>query len=341
MSRLLAFVLVIVVAVGAAYWFWPPQTYSLKQVAVLGTPITHNDETRLPNLVVEMSYLQRLGTIITRQEDGQIVLWSVKDKKSNNFDKTTGLFAVCKAKPYLLKHEEDGLYLVDLNNSERRLIYEGPFRYAAWNSNCRAFIAAEENAGEVRLFYMKDLENHSVIKTSGPVRNGLALSHNARFVAAAEGTYTEAIGHQTQLEIFTLEPNGKYRRATIKNPNVVYGLWTMAFSNQPPPSLVVGTQRNGKSGILHIGAPRTTTNWSKEGFDSQWVTAIGYSPQGRFVATGDENGFLRIWDAQNGVLVGELNTGQVIQSLAFGGRDDRLAASLWDSTIVVYDVIEN
>ena len=40
------------------------------------------------------------------------------------------------------------------------------------------------------------------LQTSFPVRNGLTLSDDGRFIAAAEGTYREGEGHRTVIEIW-------------------------------------------------------------------------------------------------------------------------------------------
>ena len=52
------------------------------------------------------------------------------------------------------------------------------------------------------------------LHTVKPVRNGLAISHDGQYVAAAEGTYRDGEGHRTNIEVWDIKrdtPGGSDR----------------------------------------------------------------------------------------------------------------------------------
>jgi len=71
------------------------------------------------------------------------------------------------------------------------------------------------------------------------------------------------------------------------------------------------------------------------------VNTMTFSPDGRTLATGHYDGLIRLWDMNTGQKIREIETGSVVQSLAFN-RDGRLLASggsFEDSRIRIWDIV--
>ena len=70
-----------------------------------------------------------------------------------------------------------------------------------------------------------------------------------------------------------------------------------------------------------------------------WVFGAAYSPNGKYIATSSEDGIAKIWDAQTGKLIHDLNGHtRVIQRVAFSPDGKRLATASEDGTAKLWDV---
>ncbi len=68
------------------------------------------------------------------------------------------------------------------------------------------------------------------------------------------------------------------------------------------------------------------------------VTAVAFSLNGRFLASGDESGSIQVWDAQSGEPLQRLaGHGATITNLAWSPHSDRLASASTDGTARVWD----
>ncbi|MGI9463263.1 MAG: WD40 repeat domain-containing protein [Aestuariivirgaceae bacterium] len=306
--------------------------------ARLGSPGDHSETARLPELPMYIDFDQANGRIVSKQDNGDIVAWDIKSGARTELAKTRGLFAFCRDQQLLLLQEKEGVVLLDLKTGNRQLINEDAYHHAAWSKDCSAFAIANQDDSKVKRWLMADLSNHIVIPTGRPVRNGIAISHQGNFIAAAEGTYTEKDGHKTKLEVFKIDDKGGFSRRSPKEDGpTILGMWTMAFAPDSQ-TLVVGSQKNSKSGLRALTTDSVGERWRQTDFASYWVRAIAISPDGKFLASGDEKGWLRIWDAANGSKLNEVQTGLVIQAASFSDDGGQLAIALWDSTIGILDL---
>ena len=71
------------------------------------------------------------------------------------------------------------------------------------------------------------------------------------------------------------------------------------------------------------------------------VNTMAFSPDGRTLATGHYDGFIRIWDMNTGQRISEIDTGAVVQSLAFNNDGSILAdgGSFEDSRIRLWNIV--
>jgi len=335
--RVIGFVLLSGFAIAAAYsyFIWiPSAVYAIK----LGIPGPHNHIHRLDNLPLDIDLEQSRNRVLSRQADGKIIAWDLKSGKYQTIARTEGLYGYCRNKQFLLLSNDRKIILFDLVRNIKRDVANGPYHHVAWNDDCSVFALANEDANQVELWRTEDLSRIAIIKTDGPVRNGLALSGDTKYLAAAEGTHSEKHGHDTNLEIFSISKgNISTRTALLGEYGTIFGMWKMIFVPQQQ-TLLVGTQIQGRSGLRNIAANNGEIAWRRDGFASYWVRALAASRTRDLLVSGDENGLLRAWDVKSGKQQFQKRTGLVIQALSFSEDGKKLAVALWDSTIGIIDI---
>jgi WD40 repeat protein len=69
------------------------------------------------------------------------------------------------------------------------------------------------------------------------------------------------------------------------------------------------------------------------------IVCMAYAPDGRFLATGDVDGVVRLWDPETGKLLRALTGHQsAVRSLGFTPDGRELASGSSDGTIVLWDM---
>lgn len=322
---------------GFIYWkfiAYPAVQYSTK----LGVPGDHSPHRRLPELPLDIVLDQDRARIISRQDDGKVISWDLKTGKPQLIARTESLFGYCRANQLLIVRNGEDVILVDLSVGTKRRITSGAYHYVDWNKDCSKFALADKDSETIEIWNADTLIKRATIPTTAPVRNGLAMSNDGQFVAAAEGTYSDTAGHKTKLEVFAISDLADITRtAAIDDPTAIVGMWKMVFAPESR-SLVVGSQVDAKSGLRSLAPQDGVRRWGRDGFQSYWVRALAVSPNGELLVSGDEKGLLRAWEVKSGKKRFQGRTGLVIQSLSFSEDGTRLAIALWDSTIGIVDV---
>ena len=312
-----------------------PVAAEVPYAKVLGAPRPHADKARLPELAMHLGWSRDGGAVIAHQEDGTIRRWEIATGASTAIAQTASVFAHCPQGERLLVNLGGNTVLLSLTDGAFTRLAEGRQDHAAVSADCSVLAMANEDKPTVRLW--RSDGSWREVPTAQPVRNSLTLSADGRFLAAAGGTWSANEGHRTVVEVFDLGDAGASRTATHDSPEEVLGMWAMAFSADGA-GLMLGSQIQGQSGLRHIETQSGAVRWGHDGFSSYWVRALAVSLDGITLATGDEKGFLRLWDADTGTRLAEYGTGLVIQSLAFSPDGRWLAIGLWNGTIGIASV---
>lgn len=69
-----------------------------------------------------------------------------------------------------------------------------------------------------------------------------------------------------------------------------------------------------------------------------WVSALAFSPDGRTVACGHDDGFIRLWDVRSQRQIGELAAhADAVSAIQFSAQGDRIASAGEDRVVQVWD----
>lgn len=333
------FLLVIaVVIVGVLTGISVYLSAGIKPYATLGKPDAVTIHYELGDLPIDIVFDEKHARIISRQDDGKILSWDIETGKSADLGQTTAAFDYCAHKSLLIFSDSTSVHINDLSDGSTTVLANGTYDHAAWTPDCSKFALADAAGRRIELWDIAGQTKIALVDTSMDVRNGLAISADGRFIAAAEGTYDDISGHDTLLEIFALSGDGVLAPAVlIDQQDTILGVWKMVFTSAQN-HLFVGSQIDGKSGLEAFSAESGAQLWNKEGFASYWVRAIAISPDNSLLATGDEKGMLRLWNAETGELRAELSVGQPVQTASFSESGNSLAISQKDTTISLYKV---
>ncbi len=320
---------------GGWYLGLAPIGADLPVVAQLGGPGPDLPRRRAPNLALDMIFTADGEALVTRQEDGQVMRWAIATGRARKLGRTEGAFAFCPARDLLLVGDA-GRRIVIEDGSDRRIRVAGANGdHAAWSADCSRFALVESGDRTIEIRRTRDYGLIARGTSDRPPRNGMAFAPNGHRVAIAAGTYRDRRGHRTRLELFDEDGAGGFTSLrTLGDDAVVLGIWRTAFLGGRD-RLVTAAQVDGDAGLRVFDVLSAATVWQRDGFDAYWVRALAVSADGALVASGDEKGWLRLWDGRSGTKLGERNAGQVIQSLALSPDGMRVAAGLGDGTVVI------
>ncbi len=295
----------------------------------------------LPDVPRYIVFNKNSDKLITKEMGGKLVEWDLKTKEKREIGhlESKRFFAYSSDVNWLLiQKSNDDITLRNLDYDNEFLITNG--KYDTGSLSIKGFHVVLSEGGKT--FQYWQLHNHNIstqksFQTSMPIRNGLTLSNNGKYIATAEGTYKDEEGHKTIVEVW----NSKNERQPLRvfNTGEILGVWNLVFS-QDESLLAVDTQNNSKSGIRVWDVRTGRQLLNKSGFEAYWTRALAFAPKEQYtdmdyLASGDEKGYLRIWKIPGGEsLIWETYpTG--IQALTFSPNGKYLAVALWDTTIQI------
>lgn len=333
---IISFLIITAFVLILSYYFSRAKNKKLTYLFELGEKVSRQINEEPANAAVVLRFNRDDTKIITLLNNGRVELWDLNRKTRTILTETVGLFSYCAAKDLLITKNNDQVYLVDIVSDYKRLITTGNYKLASVDKSCKT-AALSTGTNEIEIWDLTSTALKSKIKTTLPVRNGLALSADAKIVAAAQGVYhKDRNRHETIIEIWDLA--SEYELPILKydkrDTGTVVGVWNI-FITSDNNKVGFDTQSSAESGIMLIDLDGNTV-FEKSGFKSYWMRASDYNLVNNLLATGDEENNLVVWDI-NSEGIGFYNKmAEVVESVSFSNDGSLIAAGIADSTIQVF-----
>ena len=289
----------------------------------------------LPDVARQMVFNTDSTKLIAKGMGGTVVEWDIQTRQKREIGNihTKRWFAYATGTDQLLvRKADDNITLLSLRSGDETRLTHGQYECGSLSADgTLAVLSKGRNEVEVWRLAKQNREVMKTLPTNLPVRNGLTLSNDGQFIAAAEGRYRDGEGHRTVIEIWHTTDGNPIQ---LLDTGEILGVWNVLFS--PDATMVaVDTQKNAQSGIRVWELKTGRQRFSKSGFEAYWTRALAFSPSGEYLVSGDEASHLRVWDISEGdsVIWETYPTG--IQALAFSPSGEYLAVALWDATIQI------
>ncbi len=298
----------------------------------------------LPDVARQMAFSKNSTKLITKGMRGAVVEWDIQSRQKREIGNihTKRWFSYATGTNQLLvRKADDNITVLSVDSGDETQLTHGQYEGGSLSIDGTLAVLSKGN-NEVEVWQLTQQTPERVksegsaqklktLLTDFPVRNGLTLSDDGQFIAAAEGSYRDGEGHRTVIEIWNTTDADPIQ---VLNTGEILGIWNVLFS--PDATMVaVDTQKNAQSGIRVLEVATGRQRLAKSGFEAYWTRALAFSPTSDYLASGDEAGNLRVWDISEGesVIWETYPTG--IQALAFSPNDEYLAIALWDATIQI------
>ena len=272
--------------------------------------------------------------IISKMEDGSVVQWDLDTRYEKHITTTTDLFAYSPTRNLLLiRKVNDDVTLIALDTNQETVLTNGGFENGGLSANGK-FVALSRGDKEIEVW---DADQKRLLKRLNavePVRNGLAISHDGQYVAAAEGTYRDGEGHRTNIEVWDLKGDTP---ADLIDTDIILGVWNLHFS--PDASmLAVDSQIEAKAGIRVWKRSTKEQLVVLDNLEAYWARALTFALGGKCIALGDESGALILSNIKKDAGVFALRVDTGIESLAFSHDGKYMAVGLFDSTVQIWEL---
>lgn len=305
----------------------------------LGAPKNYSDHIEPPEASRRLNFFNNDKQLLSFRNDGWVEEWRVEENESVSVAQTQEMFAFLPSNPAIVIREtSQDIAKIYLGSSTKKdVITEGMYIHSTADTHGN-FLALSKGDNHVEVWDLRQQKRTAIWKTKNPVRNGVDISGDGRLVAAAEGTYDDSNNlHHTIIEVWDLGTDEPRLLWEKQGSEMIRGMWNVLFSPDSS-QLAMDTQMKGKSGFQIIDAITGKLIVNQQGNDSYWMRSLAFSPDGQFLATGDEFGNITAWNTSDGTKVWRTQTGQVVESLSFSRNSSLLAAGLRDTTIYIWDV---
>ena len=298
----------------------------------------------LPDVARQMAFSKHSTQLITKGMGGTVVAWDIQNRHKReigNIHAKRWFSYAASTNQLFVRKADDAITILSVDSGDETRLMHGQYESGSLSADgTLAVLSKGDNEVEVWRIIEQNSETVNTngfarklktLQTGFPVRNGLTLSDDGQFIAAAEGSYRAGEGHRTAIEIWNTTDADPIQ---VLNTGEILGIWNVLFS--PDATLVaVDTQKNAQSGIRvwEVGTGRQRL--AKSGFEAYWTRALAFSPTSEYLASGDEAGHLRLWDISEGESVVWETYPTGIQALAFSPNGEYLAVALWDTTIQI------
>jgi WD40 repeat protein len=305
----------------------------------LGEQISRpHDDIEPEYAAIEIKFSNDDSKIITLLNNGDINIWDLDKQDKKMAFHTNSIFSFCSLNDFIIVTEGELVLSVDINTYDKFKLTTGKYKFSTIDKDCNR-LALSDGAHEIEVWNLLGPKLLNKIKSELPIRNGLSISPNGAFVAAAEGIYDSTRNnHETIIEIWKLD-TGKsqlIQKLDKRRDGLITGVWNIFYSPDNE-KLIYDTQISAESGVS-ISDLKGDNVFEKSKFDSYWTRALAISPDGKTLASGDEKGNLVLWDIETQEIKSYYRMGDVIESLAFSNNGTELAAGLANSTIQVFKI---
>lgn len=300
----------------------------------------------LPDVTRQLAFSGDSTGLIAKQMDGTVVMWDVQTRQNRvvcTIPEEQWFAYAVDANQLLIRTTDENIAVVDLASNAEITLTKGAYESGSLSDNGKLGVLSEGD-DQIEVWQITPStavemldggqilpQKLKTLATAMPVRNGVTLSGDGRFIAAAEGSYREGEGHRTAIEIWNTTDAHPIQ---VFDTGEILGVWNVLFSPDAK-LLAVDTQKNAQSGIRVWEIKTGRQRLGKSAFEAYWTRALTFSPTSDYLVSGDEAGNLRVWDISEGesVIWETYPTG--IQSLAFSPNGAYLAVALWDATIQI------
>ena len=288
----------------------------------------------LPRVARHIVFSSDSTEIISKLENGRVERWDLETRNEEYITTTKDLFGYSLTRNLLLiRKENDDVTLIALDTNEETVLTNGGFENGSLSVNGR-FVALSRGDKEIEIWDVNQKRLLKRLKTIEQVRNGLAISGDGRYVAAAEGTYRNGEGHRTKIEVWDIKRDTP---ADLIDTGVILGVWNLHFS--PDASmLAVDSQIEAKAGIRVWDRRTKKPLVALDNLKAYWARALTFALDGKYIALGDESGIIELWDIKENKEVFALKAHTGIESLAFSHDGKYMAVGLFDSTVQIWEL---
>ena len=331
-----AFLIIVAFILILSFYFTRAKSKKLNYLYQLGEKVSRSVNEEPENAAIKIGFNSDGSKIITLLNNGRIELWDLNEKSMTLLTETDKLFGYCASEDLLITKINNEIYIIDIHSGHKKLLTNGEYELASMDKNCET-LALSSGTNEIEIWDLKSKILKSKIKTALPVRNGLAISSDGQKVAAAEGIYhKDKRRHETIIEIWdlasaNLEPILKYDN---RGNGLIVGVWNIFFTSDNK-SIVFDTQSSAESGIMLLDLEGNTI-FEKSGFKSYWMRSADSHVNKNYLATGDEEKNIAVWDINSKGIGFYSKVNEVVESISFSNDGSLIAAGLADSTIQVF-----
>ena len=275
------------------------QAATLEFAFQLGEKQEPRFDVLLPDVARRLVFNKTGTKLIAKGMGGTVVEWDIQTRQKGEISHIGAKrwFAYSTGENHLLvRKANDNIALLSLENGDETLLTSGQYESGSLSADNRlAVLSKGDNEVEVWQLAKQSpktgigqefAKKLKTLPTRFPVRNGLTLSDDGRFIAAAEGSYRDGEGHRTAIEIWNATDE---RPVKVFNTGEILGVWNVLFSPDAT-FLAVDTQKNAQSGIRIWETKTGRQRLAKSEFEAYWTRALAFSSD--YLASGN----LRVWD---------------------------------------------
>jgi len=331
-----AFLIIVAFILILSFYFTRAKSKKLNYLYQLGEKVSRQANEEPENAAIKIGFNSDGSKIITLLNNGRIELWDLNEKSMTLLTETDKLFSYCASEDLLITKINNEIYIIDIHSGHKKLLTNGEYELASMDKNCET-LALSSGTNEIEIWDLKSKILKSKIKTALPVRNGLAISSDGQKVAAAEGIYhKDKRRHETIIEIWDLASANQQSilKYDKRQSGAVAGVWNIFFTSDNK-NIVFDTQSSAESGIMLLDLEGNTI-FEKSGFKSYWMRSADSHVNKNYLATGDEEKNIAVWDINSKGIGFYSKVNEVVESISFSNDGSLIAAGLADSTIQVF-----